>query len=141
MSITILIMNLFVAVVLPVSIVWISLYYRNRDNARRAEILLAAVQNGQKVDFALFDKLTDKRKSLKRSLMMRMQGGAVCLFLGLGFLFFCFMNGQGPNWTLMAGVVLAAVGLGLVLTYLVGRRFMAKEIEHEEQMQNAPSAE
>ena len=136
------VLPILICVVLPVVIV--SLVMRDRQNEanRRAEIMLRSIESGSTIDPELFKPQKREQKSLKEKLLGRLTGGCITSLLGIVF----FVGGQFLGWKLnmgalpslpLLGGILLAVGIALIVSYIAGKKMLAKEIEAEENNLNA----
>ena len=131
---------IFICVVLPVTIVWLISRTRQNEANRKAEIMLKAIDAGVPVDMEQFN--TPKKKApqtVKQDLLDKLTGACITTFMGIAFLTLFFIDKFGTGIPLMfesfmpiAGGVLLAVGIGLFITYFVGKNLLSKEIEAEE---------
>jgi len=78
---------------------------------------------------------------LKKELLNKLSGACITSLMGIPFLVLGIIRAGNPEfghgtllnpWWLPAGSILIAVGIGLFITYFVGKKMMAKEIEAEE---------
>ena len=132
-----------ICVVLPVLLVFIIGRVRQNETNRKAEIMLKAIENGQSIDPEIFKSYNaNKRKpSIKQELLDKLNGACITGLMGIGFLVLGILRAtdraigtntfMSPFW-LPAGGVLLAVGIGLFISYFVGKKMLAKEIEAEE---------
>jgi hypothetical protein len=137
------IVPIFICVVLPVAIVWLVARTKQNETNRKAEIMLKAIESGAQVDMNQFSS-PDKRKSpktLKQELLDKLTGACITTFMGVAFLIWAFVGYFNPGFTEgrffnhmapVAGGVLFAIGIGLFISYFVGKKMLAKEIEAEE---------
>ena len=134
---------IFICVVLPVTIVWLISRTRQNETNRKAEIMLKAIESGVPVDMSQFEpaKKQMSPKTIKQDLLDKLNGACITGLMGIGFLTLGILHTLdcefGRNmflnkFWLPAGGVLLSVGIGLLITYLVGKRMLAKEIEAEE---------
>lgn len=134
---------IFICVVLPVTIVWLISRTRQNETNRKAEIMLKAIESGVPVDMSQFEpsKKQMSPRTIKQDLLDKLNGACITGLMGIGFLTLGILRTMdwefGRNmflnkFWLPAGGVLLAVGIGLLITYLVGKRMLAKEIEAEE---------
>ena len=138
----------FVCVVLPIVIVWLIARTRQHETDRKAEIMLKAIEAGVPVDMTQFEPAKKKApKSIKQELLDKLNGACVTSLMGAGFLTLGILRvvitDFGRNmfinkFWLPAGAVLLAVGIGLFISYFVGKKMLAKEIEAEENALNQP---
>ena len=125
-----------VCVVLPIVIVWLVSRVRQKEIDRKAEIMLKAIEAGVEIDPALFgdNKKKEPRMKVKSDLLDKLSGACITSLMGVALLAIRYL-GFDPAWAIylsLAGAVLLAIGIGLFISYFVGKRFLAKEIEAEE---------
>ena len=128
-----------ICVVLPVVVVWLICRVRRNETDRKAEIMLKALENGATID-AEFFKSPSNQKTLKERLLGRLTGACVTGLLGVVFLTIGIIYFSRIGWDiddpylifLIIGGALLAVGIALFLVYLLGKRFLAKDIDAEE---------
>ena len=127
-----------VCIVLPIWIVTLVMKARTRKMDRKMDILMKAVESGQQVDPALLvtAEQGDGKYRLKKNLLNRL---CVGIFLSIGGLLFgltpLFVGLSYSNSNvefLMISAVVFSVGIGFLVSYFVGRKMLAKEIEAEE---------
>lgn len=133
-----------ICAVVPVMIVWLVGRVRQNETNRKAEIMLKAIENGVPIDPALLNTGNKKKKqSLKKELLDKFNGACVTGLMGVAFLAIYFFGGSvthkfNPTGLyVIAGAVMLAVGIGLFISYFVGKKMLAKEIEEEEKELNA----
>lgn len=128
-----------ICVILPVLIVWIVTHARQNAVNKKSEIMLKAIEAGVPVNA---DLLTSKKKtrSIKRDLVDRLTGALITSLMGLAFLilYFVRVNTFNTGLFLLAGALMAAVGIGLFISFYVGKKMLAKEIEAEERALETP---
>lgn len=130
-------------VVLPIWVVTLVMKARTRKMDRKMDILMASVEKGQQVDPALLVAAEEGngKYKLKRNILNRLAFGSI--FSLLGSVLFIIPVLLGPSTSAIAtqsrnsaffviGAILLAVGAGLLISYFVGRKMLAKEIESEE---------
>ena len=138
----------FICVVLPISIVWLVARTRQQETNKRAEIMLKAIEAGVPLDMTQFEpaKKQKANKSIKQDLREKLNGACITGLMGIGFLTLGILRVVNTDFgrnTLLndfwlnrswlpAGCVLLAVGIGLFISYFVGKKMLAKEIEAEE---------
>ena len=133
----------FICVVLPITIVWLVARTRQQETNRKAEIMLKAIEAGVPVDMTQFESAKKPKKptSVKQDLLEKLNGACITGLMGIAFLTLGIL--KTLNWEfgrnmflnkfwLPAGCVLLAVGIGLFVSYFVGKKMLAKEIEAEE---------
>ena len=135
------ILPICVCVVLPVLIVWLVTRARQNEANKKAEIMLKAIENGVQIDPGIFKPSGPKQMSVKQSLLEKLTGACVMSFMGIAFIALGVISYTCPafgsrmpflNFVPYGGGVLLAIGLALLISYLVGRRMLASDIEAEE---------
>ena len=131
-----------ICVVLPVTIVWLVARTKQNETNRKAEIMLKAIESGAQVDLDQFNTTMKKSpKTIKQELLEKLNGACITSLMGAGFLILGILRAVDPMFAshmflnkfwLPAGAVLLAVGIGLFISYFVGKKMLAKEIEAEE---------
>ncbi|MBR5724610.1 MAG: hypothetical protein IKX62_04470 [Bacteroidales bacterium] len=131
---------LAICVILPVMIVWFVSRVRQNETNRKAEIMLKAIENGASIDPALFKTESKKKASIKQDMLDKLTGGCITSLMGVAFLTAGLLFAYHPLWhaflspslLIVAGAVMMAVGIGLFITFITGRKMLAKEMEAEE---------
>ena len=123
-----------ICVVLPVMIVWLVTRARTKRTEKKMDVLMKAIENGAEVDQNMFVETTEgKPKSVKMELLNKLGTGVMLSLMGLVFIVLAACNVQAfPAWGYYAGIPLLAVGIGNLVSYLYGLRFMRPEIEASE---------
>ena len=132
----------FICVILPVVVVWLVTRAKQNETNRKAEIMLKAIEAGVPVDMEQFKSAKKKAPvSIKQELLDKLNGACITSLMGIGFLILGILrvvitdfgrNTLLNKFWLPAGCVLLAVGIGLFISYFVGKKLLAKEIEAEE---------
>ena len=78
-----------------------------------------------------------KHGNLKRSVLNNLRWGSIFSFVGLGLLgvaLYAHMDGDGGATAvfLTFGAIIGGVGLALLITFLVAKKYLKKEVEAEE---------
>ena len=137
------IIPIFICVVLPVTIVWLVARTKQNETNRKAEIMLKAIENGAQVDMEQFNTTVKKKspKTIKQDLLEKLSGACITTFMGVAFIAWAIIGYVNPDFTEgrlfnhlapVAGGIMLAVGIGLFISYFVGKKMLAKEIEAEE---------
>ena len=130
-----------ICVILPIFIVWLVTRNRQHEIDKKTEIMLKAIESGAQIDPVLFKTRQPRTRGIKEELLDKFTGACVTSFMGIGFLVISLVSANNPDWSHglwfiktapLAGAILLAVGAALFLSYLVGKRTLAKEIEAEE---------
>lgn len=124
-----------VAVVLPVAIVAIVFRSALASERNRKEIVLAVLEKNPDIDVEqLMKNLKKSEKLIKEKLLARLEHGCLCCLMGVAFmLLYFFLGVQGEDFIVVVGAALIAVGIAFLISYFVGRRMLAKEMEAEQQ--------
>lgn len=132
----------FICVILPVVVVWLVTRAKQNETNRKADIMLKAIEAGVPVDMEQFKSAKKKAPvSIKQELLDKLNGACITSLMGIGFLILGILrvvitdfgrNTLLNKFWLPAGCVLLAVGIGLFISYFVGKKLLAKEIEAEE---------
>lgn len=123
------------AVVLPIAIVAIVFRSALASERNRKEIVLAALEKNPDIDVEqLMKNLKKSEKLIKEKLLARLERGCLCCLMGMAFMVLYFFLGvQGEDFIVVVGAALIAVGIAFLVSYFVGRRMLAKEMEAEQQ--------
>ena len=124
-----------VAVVLPIAIVAIVFRSALASERNRKEIVLAALEKNPDIDVEqLMKNLKKSEKLIKEKLLARLERGCLCCLMGVAFmLLYFFLGVQGEDFIVVVGAALIAIGIAFLISYFVGRRMLAKEMEAEQQ--------
>lgn len=123
------------AVVLPIAIVAIVFRSALASDRNRKEIILAALEKNPDIDVEqLMKNLKKSEKLIKEKLLARLERGCLCCLMGVAFmLLYFFLGVQSEDLIVVVGAALIAVGIAFLVSYFVGRRMLAKEMEAEQQ--------
>lgn len=124
-----------VAVVLPIAIVAIVFRSALASERNRKEIVLAALEKNPDIDVEqLMKNLKKSEKLIKEKLLARLERGCLCCLMGMAFMVLYFFLGvQGEDFIVVVGAALIAIGIAFLVSYFVGLRMLAKEMEAEQQ--------
>lgn len=124
-----------VAVVLPIAIVAIVFRSALASERNRKEIVLAVLEKNPDIDVEqLMKNLKKSEKLIKEKLLARLERGCLCCLMGMAFMVLYFFLGvQGEDLIVVVGAALIAIGIAFLISYFVGRRMLAKEMESEQQ--------
>ena len=129
------------AVILPITIVFLSLKKKIESEKNRKEIILAALEKNADIDIEeLVKKMNKPEKLLKEKLLMKLQWGMLTMFLGIGLIGFAIYlmveeigGTDDPMFCFLWGIAAFAVGIAFLANYHIGKKMLAKEMEAEEQ--------
>lgn len=123
-----------VAVVLPVAIVAIVFKSALASDRNRKEIILAALEKNPDIDVEdLVKRMKKSNKLIKEKLLARLERGCLCCLMGVAFVLLYFFLSVQNEFLIITGAALIAVGIAFLVSYFVGRRMLAQEMEAEEQ--------
>lgn len=123
-----------VAVVLPVAIVAIVFKSALASDRNRKEIILAALEKNPNLDVEdLVKRMKKSNKLIREKLLARLERGCLCCLMGVAFLLLYFFLSVQNEFLIITGAALIAVGIAFLVSYFVGRRMLAKEMEAEQQ--------
>lgn len=125
--------------VLPIVIVSIISKRKMAEDMSRKEIILSALEKNPNVDVEeLMQKLNPPKKLLKEKLLKKLLWGMLFFFAGIGLIVVAIIIGicekclsDSLYFTGMWGVILLAIGMGLLANYNVGRKMLAEEMDAE----------
>ncbi len=125
-----------ICVALPISIVYLILKRKIISENNKKEIILAALEKNADVNIEeLVKKTSAPDKLLKEKLLRKLQWGLMTIVLSIGLFIYAIFVGDAGELKLyvIGSVVLLAIGVSLLFTYLMGKKMLAKEMEAEEQ--------
>lgn len=125
-----------ICVALPISIVYLILKRKIISENNKKEIILAALEKNADVNIEeLVKKTSAPDKLLKEKLLRKLQRGLMTIVLSIGLFIYAIFVGDAGELKLyvIGSVVLLAIGVSLLFTYLMGKKMLAKEMEAEEQ--------
>lgn len=123
---------IFICVVLPVMVVWLVTRANTRRTEKKMDVLMKAIENGMEIDP---DMLVDINggKSTKMKLVDKLGSGVMLTLMGLVFILLAAFNVLSfAAWGYYAGIPILAVGIGTLVSYFFGMKFLKPEIEAEE---------
>lgn len=123
-----------VAVVLPIAIVAIVFRSALASERNRKEIVLAVLEKNPDIDVEqLMKNLKKSEKLIKEKLLARLERGCLCCLMGVAFVLLYFFLSVQNEFLIITGAALIAIGIAFLISYFVGRRMLAKEMEAEQQ--------
>lgn len=122
------------AVVLPICVVSIIFRSAMAEDRNRKEIVLAALEKNPNLSVEdLLKRMKKSEKLIKEKLLARLQRGCLCCLMGVAFVLLSFFLSVQNEHLLIAGAALIPIGIAFLISYFVGRRMLAKEMEAEQQ--------
>lgn len=129
-----------ICVVLPVMIVWLVTRARQNETNKKTEIMLKAIESGATIDADFFKKQRGA-KTIKERLLKRLSAGCISSLLGIVFFVIGLVNRSAMDDILMEpdsfttpfifGGIFLAIGIGLLITFFVGKKMLLNEMEAE----------
>lgn len=132
---------LIIAIVaLPVLIVWLNNRKKINEANQRTQVVLSAIEKNKETDVEdLLKKMAPQKKLLKEKLLNKLLWGGIISLVGLSCmaigLFLDFKGGTSTKDLAMQywlGGSIFAIGIAFLVNYAVGKKFLAKEIEAEQ---------
>lgn len=124
-----------ICVVLPVLIIWLLTRSRKHMMDKKVEFMIKCVENGVEVDPNIFENGKRQSAGLKKALLNRLAAGVICVIAGAAIMVISFISDMewiyGP---LTAAFVILAVGVGMLVWYFVGVKFLKEEINAEQEI-------
>ena len=129
--------------VLPIMIVWFIIRKKMNETNQRTQIILAAIEKNQNLDIEeLTGKISPKKRLLKEKQIAKLTWSSLAAMLGLVFIgiamWLGYVGGSDPDDITTAafiGTILLAVSISLTISYRMGKKMLAKEMEAEERQQ------
>ena len=140
-DITAILIVLGTAVILPITIVFLTSRRKMQSERNRKEIILAALEKNANIDIEeLVNKMNKPEKLLKEKLLKKLQWGMLAFFLGVGLIGFGLyleLANAGLYSDMLTyicgGLASFAIGIAFLANYHIGKKMLAKEMEAEEQ--------
>lgn len=128
-----------VSVIMPIIVVWMNNRTSQNETNKRTELLLKSIEAGAKID-PEYLKPEVKQKTLKEKLLGKLTGACIVTAVGIAMcIAMVILSFIGytesfiiTNFTIFGSVAIA-VGIGLFISYFVGKRMLAKELKAEEE--------
>lgn len=124
----------FVCVILPCVIVWLTSKTRRHELDRKTELALKAIDSGAQIDPNFFSK-AKPAKTVKERIFGRLTTGCTLSALGIAFFGVALFGKDSIASSLyvpLGGGVLLLLGIAFIVTYFIGRKQFAAEIAAEE---------
>lgn len=130
-----------IGVILPILIVWINNKRSKHETDRQSEIMLKAIEKGVEINPEFFNSKRVEAMSVKERLLRKFTGGVitgltgVVLTIAFAIIHINAVSNSIVSLTTIGMIIsstLIAVGAALLISYYVGGKTLAKEIEAEE---------
>lgn len=144
MELVALLIPIGVCVVMPVMVVWLVTRAIIKNNEQKMAVLVKAIENGVEIDPELLVRETESSRNTNRNtkmkLIKKLTAGIVCSIIGIALLVCpsleAFDGVARLEMLYIIGGVMIAVGIAYIVTFFVGRKYLAPEIEAEERKLN-----
>ena len=119
--------------VMPVAIVALIARIYIKKSEHRMEVMVKAIENGAELDQNALMGLKSKVKSTRKELVGRLGSGIMFTLLGLMFILSAaFGLSSFPSWGYYPGFPLLALGMGLLVSFFYGKKYLKSQIEKED---------
>ena len=142
LSILIVVAIILFGCVLPIVIIWLIIRQKKNEADQRTQLAMAALEKNPNMDIEELLKKTDpkpKPRLLKEKLLRKMALGTLTGLLALVLLgsgaWTGYVGGEDSDdlvFLAFWGCILLAVSISFFISYFVGKKMLAKEIEAEE---------
>lgn len=127
--------------IIPIMIVWFIIRKNMNETKQRTQIIMSYIEKNPNANLEeLLSKTSPKPKLLKEKQLRKLTCGILTALLGLIFLgmgaWMGYVGGSDPDditFSAFMGCILLAVSISFIVTYFVGKKMLAKEMEAEEQ--------
>ena len=119
--------------VMPITIMALIARIYVKKSEHRMEVMIKAIENGAELDQNALMGLKSKVKSTRKELVSRLGSGIMFTVLGLMFILSAaFGLSSFPAWGYYPGFPLLAVGIGLLVSFFYGKKYLKSQIEEED---------
>ena len=133
MNFTEVLIPIVVSGVMPVMVVALIAWAYAKKSEHRMNVMIKAIENGAELDQNALMGLKSKVKSTRKELVSRLGSGIMFALMGLMLILSAaFGLSSFPAWGYYPGFPLLAVGIGLLVSFFYGKRFLKTQIEKED---------
>lgn len=119
--------------VMPIAITALIARAYAKKSEHRMNVMIKAIENGADLDQNAIMGIKSKVKSTRMELVNRLGSGVVFTVMGLMFvLSAAFGLSSFPSWGYYPGFPLLAVGIGLLVSFFYGKKYLKSQIEKED---------
>ena len=127
------IIPIVVSGVMPVAIVALITGVYTKNSEHKMNVMIKAIENGADLDQNAIMGIKSKVKSTRMELVNRLGSGVVFTVMGLMFvLSAAFGLSSFPSWGYYPGFPLLAVGIGLLVSFFYGKKYLKSQMEKED---------
>jgi len=124
-----------ICVIMPIIVVWLNNRTSQNETNKKTEILLKSIESGASID-PEFLKSQHKEKSLKEKLLDKLTGACIVTAVGISLCMIYLTNLAPVTNFMIYGCITLAIGIGLFISYFLGKRMLANELKAEEESLN-----
>jgi uncharacterized protein YneF (UPF0154 family) len=119
--------------VMPIAITALIARAYAKKSEHKMNVMIKAIENGADIDQNALMGIKSKVKSTRMELVNRLGSGVVFTVMGLMFvLSAAFGLSSFPSWGYYPGFPLLAVGIGLLISFFYGKKYLKSQIEKED---------
>lgn len=119
--------------VMPIAITALIARAYAKKSEHRMNVMIKAIENGADLDQNAIMGIKSRVKSTRMELVNRLGSGVVFTVMGLMFvLSAAFGLSSFPSWGYYPGFPLLAVGIGLLISFFYGKKYLKSQIEKED---------
>lgn len=122
---------------LPILAIYFGTKTERDKNERKTQVMLKAIENGQKIDPQMFAGANKTTKNIKMSLLTKLKSGIIWGLIGIGIIITNFLSLIRLDEEFfetvfyIAGIVALAIGIANITFYIVGRKQLKGEMKAE----------
>ena len=122
-----------VSCIMPIAVVALIEWTIVKKSEHRMNVMIKAIENGAEIDQSVLMGIKSKAKSTKKELVSRLGSGVMLTLMGLMFILSAaFGLSSFSSWGYYPGFPLLAAGIGLLVSFFYGRKYLKSQIETED---------
>ena len=119
--------------VMPIAITALIARAYAKKSEHKMNVMIKAIENGADIDQNALMGIKSKVKSTRMELVNRLGSGVVFTVMGLMFVLSAvFGLSSFPSWGYYPGFPLLALGMGLLVSFFYGKKYLKSQIEKED---------
>ena len=119
--------------VMPIAITALIARAYAKKSEHRMNVMIKAIENGADLDQNAIMGIKSRVKSTRMELVNRLGSGVVFTVMGLMFVLSAvFGLSSFPSWGYYPGFPLLALGMGLLVSFFYGKKYLKPQIEKED---------